>query len=169
MNNPLPPETSLGPATIAVANRNSEFAAGPIFITTVAPGLFAANANGQDVAAAVALRIRQDGSQSYEPIARFDAAQNRFVAQPIDLGPTTDQVLLILFGAGIRGRSALTAVTAQIGGVPATALYAGPQGDFVGLDQINLQLPRALAGRGEVDIVLAVNGVTANVVRVSIK
>ncbi len=164
-----PPETSFGPATIAVANRGGELAAGPIFITAVSPGLFAANADGQGIASALVLRVAGDGTQSFEPVAVFDQAQNRFVARPIDLGPETDQVFLILFGSGIRGRSALTSVTAQIGGVPATVSYAGSQGGFVGLDQINLRLPRDLAERGEIDVGLTVDGVAANRVRVSIK
>ncbi|MGH9671628.1 MAG: hypothetical protein ACRD44_00470, partial [Bryobacteraceae bacterium] len=41
-------------------------------------------------------------------------------------------------------------------------------GEFAGLDQVNLRLSASLAGRGEVDIVLTVDGKTANVVRVNI-
>jgi hypothetical protein len=46
-------------------------------VAPVAPGLFAANANGRGVAAALALRVRADGSQQFEPIARFDPARKR--------------------------------------------------------------------------------------------
>jgi len=38
-----------------------------------------------------------------------------------------------------------------------------------GLDQLNLIVPRSLAGRGEVDVVLTVDGRTANTVKVNIK
>jgi uncharacterized protein (TIGR03437 family) len=38
-----------------------------------------------------------------------------------------------------------------------------------GLDQVNVAVPRTLIGRGEVDIVLAVDGKAANTVRVNIK
>jgi uncharacterized protein (TIGR03437 family) len=115
------------------------------------------------------LRIKADGSQLSEPIAQFDSALGRFVARPIDLGAATDQVFLILFGNGLRHRSSLTAVMAQVGGTTATIGYAGLQGDFVGLDQVNLLLPKSLAGRGEVDVTLNVDGQAANTVRVSIK
>ena len=47
--------------------------------------------------------------------------------------------------------------------------YAGPQNVYEGLDQINLKLPRSLAGAGLVDIELVVDGVPANVVQVRIK
>ena len=113
--------------------------------------------------------MRADNSQSYEPVAALDAAQGRFVSVPIDLGPESDQVFLLLYGTGLRGRSALSAVSARVGGVDAPVLYAGPQNDFQGLDQINLRLPRSLAGRGEVEIVLTADGQTSNAVRVSVK
>ena len=123
----------------------------------------------QPQAAGVVLRVKSDGSQVYEPIARFDTAMNRIVAVPIDLGPAGDQVFLILFGTGLRFRSALSAVTATIGGVAADVLFAAEQGALVGVDQVNFRVPRTLAGRGEVDVVLGVDGSSANVVRVSFK
>jgi hypothetical protein len=42
------------------------------------------------------LRIKADGSQSYEPVAQFDTAQKDFVPPPLDLGPETNQVYLVL-------------------------------------------------------------------------
>jgi uncharacterized protein (TIGR03437 family) len=164
----VPSGTALGTATITVTNSNGATAAGTINIMSVAPGLFGANANGQGVAAALAFRVRGDGSQSFEAATRFDSATSRFVSVPIDLGPSSDQVFAVLFGTGIRHRSSLAAVTAQIGGVAAQVQSAGAQGG-AGVDQINVLLPRTLIGRGEVDIVLTVDGKTANTVRVNIK
>lgn len=160
--------TANGEAMVTIISGNGSVSAGTIRIESVAPGLFSANATGQGVASAVALRVRADGSQSYEPVSRLDPAQNRFVAIPLDLGPATDQVFLILFGTGIRFRSSLSAVSARIGGVDVQVLYAGPVDGLVGLDQVNLRLPRGLAGRGEVDIIIIADGKTANTVRVSI-
>jgi uncharacterized protein (TIGR03437 family) len=80
-----------------------------------------------------------------------------------------DQVWLVLFGTGIRGRTALSNVMAAIGGVNALAGYAGAQGDFAGLDQVNLLVPRSLIGRGEVDVVLIVDGQTARSVKINLK
>jgi len=167
INYQVPPGTAVGAATVTVVNGAAPIARGAIQIATVAPGLFAANANGQGVVAAVALRVRQDGSQIYEPVAQFDASQNRFVAAPIDLGPATDQVVLVCFGTGIRFRSSWPAV--KIGGEDAEVLFSGPQPDFTGLDQINAQLPRTSMGKGEVDVVVTVDGKMANTVKVNIK
>jgi uncharacterized protein (TIGR03437 family) len=169
VNYQIPPETASGSAAVTIVSGDGRVSVGAIRVVSIAPGLFAANANGQGVAAAVALRVKADGSRSFEPVARFDAAQNRFVAIPIDLGPDTDQVFLLLFGTGIKFRGALSAVSVRIGGADAPVSFAGAQGDFVGLDQVNALLPRSLAGRGEVEISLMVDGLPANFVRASIR
>ena len=165
----IPTGTAAGAATVTMTSGNGAVSTGVVQIATVAPGLFSANASGQGVAAGVALRVKADGAQVFEPIARFDQSQNRLVAIPIDLGPEGEQVFLILYGTGFRFNSALPAVTCGIGGVNAEALYAGVAPGFVGLDQTNVRLPRSLAGRGEVDVVLAVDGKAANMVRISVK
>jgi uncharacterized protein (TIGR03437 family) len=51
----------------------------------------------------------------------------------------------------------LTSVVATIGGTNVPTTYAGPQGSLVGVDQTNLELPRSLIGRSEVDLVLRVD------------
>jgi uncharacterized protein (TIGR03437 family) len=166
----IPVGTATGVGTIIVTSGDGKQSIGAVQIAAVAPALFAANANGQGVAAAVALRVKPEGTQSFEPVAQFNSATGRFVTTPIDLGAANEQVFLLLFGSGIRGRSALTAVTCQIGGTIVPVSFAGAQGGFVGLDQINIgQLPRTLAGRGEVDLVLTVDGKVANTVRIAIK
>jgi uncharacterized protein (TIGR03437 family) len=144
-------------------------ASGRVNVTSVTPGLFAANANGQGVAAALALRVKADGTQSFEPLARLDPATNRFVSLPLDLGPANEQVFLVLFGTGWRARTALSAVTVKLGGVDSEVQFAGAQGALAGVDQLNVRLPRSLIGRGEVDINLTVDSKVANVVSLALK
>lgn len=168
VNYHLPPGTALGQAQITIEAPNNRILSGTVEITPIAPGLFAAAGNGQGLAAGLTLRRKADGSDVFEALAAYDTAQAKFVAVPIDLSGSED-VYLILYGTGIRGRSDLTKVTATIGGVAAEVSYAGGTGDFVGLDQINIKLPRSLAGRGDVDIVLRVDGKTANTVRVNVR
>jgi uncharacterized protein (TIGR03437 family) len=168
INFQIPPGTAPGPGTIAFTNANGASSNGAFNIANVAPGLFAANASGRGLASALALRIRANGSQTFEPIFQL-AAQNQIVPIPIDLGSATDQVFLVAFGTGFRFRSSLAAVSATIGGTPAQVTFAGAQSNFVGLDQANILLPRSLIGRGEMDVVFTVDGQTANTVRVSVK
>ena len=162
----LPGAAATGLATLMLTNNDGQVSANVLNLMAVAPALFTANASGQGVPAAVLLRIKADGSRSFEPVARFDAAQNRFVAQAIEFGAASDQLVLLLFGTGIRGRTALANVTASAGGVNLPVGYAGAQGDLAGLDQINLTLPRALAGRGEVEVRLVVDGQECNAVAI---
>ncbi|MBS1789765.1 MAG: PQQ-dependent sugar dehydrogenase [Acidobacteria bacterium] len=165
----VPAGTTAGTATVTIISWNGVVSRGTVQINQVAPGLFTANSNGRGVPAAVVERFRANGSHTTEPVAQFDAAQNQFVPLPIDLGAVDDQVFLVMFGTGFKFRSALAAVTATIGGMAAEVTYAGDQGQFVGLDQANIRIPRSLIGRGDVDVVLTVDSQPANTVRVSIK
>ncbi len=165
----VPAGAAVGEASVTITGGDGTVSVGKVKIAAVAPGLFSASASGQGIAAAVVLRVKADGSQIYEQISRFDQAQGKIVAVPIDLGPESDQVFLLFYGTGWRNRSALSAVTTKIGGQTVETFYAGLQPDFVGLDQINARLSRNLIGRGEVDVVVTVDGVMANTVRVSIK
>lgn len=176
INFQVPAGTSAGTALLSVIRNNTGAGQGTIAINTVAPGLFAANANGQGVVAAVALRQRSDGTQSFEPVIQFDQIQNAYVAVPIDLGAETDQVFLIAYGTGFRNRSALAAVRATIfpagsesASTAAEVTFAGAQGDLIGVDQTNILLPRSLAGRGALDVVLNVDGIAANHVSFNIR
>jgi uncharacterized protein (TIGR03437 family) len=165
INCQIPPGTSTGAATITVSSGNNVVATGNVQITTVAPALFSADGSGSGFLAGYLLRVRANGSQTIEPIALWDATQNRMVGAPIDLSSATDQVYLVGFGTGLRYRSSLSNVSASIGGVAAQVLYAGEQSSFVGMDQINLLLPRSLAGRSEVNLNLTVDGRQANTVK----
>jgi uncharacterized protein (TIGR03437 family) len=165
----LPAGTAPGTATVSVNGSDGAAASGQVLVVAVAPGVFAANSSGQGLAAAVVQRVHADGTQVYEPVAQFDAGQNQFVPVPINLSSTTDQVFLVLFGTGIASRSSLAAVNAQIGSAIVRVSFAGPSGDFPGLDQVNLLLPPALAGSGNVGVTLSVDGFAANTVRVTIE
>ncbi|MEP7340283.1 MAG: kelch repeat-containing protein [Acidobacteriota bacterium] len=161
--------TPRGAITLTLTTSDGVSISEPVNIVSVAPGIFSADATGKGLPAAVVLRVKTNGEQTYEPVARFDAAQSRLVAVPIDVSNANERVFLILYGTGIRFRSSLSAMSASVGGAPLEVLYAGVQGDFVGLDQINLRLPSSLAGRGEVEVQVSADGAAANVVKINMK
>lgn len=169
INYQIPPGAMAGLSVVTIAAGDGSVSIGAEQIALVAPGLFAANANGQGAAAAVAVRVKADGSQSFEPVTRFDAAQNRFVTIPIDLGPEGETVVFVLFGTGLRNRSDQSAVNVKLGGVDAPVLYASITPGFIGLDQVNVAAPRSLIGRGEIDVAMTADGKTANMVRINIR
>ena len=163
----IPAATPTGTASVSVAASGPHSQGFAVQIGNVAPGLFSANASGKGVAAAEALRIQGDGSRIREDVITFDPASSSYQAVPLDLGIEQDQVFLILYGTGIRGVSA-GGVSVTIGGEAVAVQYAGLQGDFVGLDQVNLgPLPRSLSGRGEVSVVLTADGVPSNALTIT--
>jgi uncharacterized protein (TIGR03437 family) len=164
----MPPGTANGAATVTVLRNGAAAAQGSVTIDTIAPGLFSANADGIGVPAAVILRVR-GGVSTFEPVAQRNPQTQRFVPAPIDLGPQTDQVFLVVFGSGFRNNTTLSAATATIGGAGASVLFAGAQGALAGLDQANILLPRSLAGRGPVDVVFSVAGKSANTMQINIR
>ncbi len=169
VNYQIPAGTKTGLALVTISSADGNVANSYIQIEIIAPGLFSANSTGQGVAAAVALRVKADGSQIFEPISQFDNTRQQFVPLPIDVGQSGDQMFLILFGTGIRYRNRLGEAEVRIGGLPIKALYAGRQDTFAGLDQINIPLPKTLAGQGEVDVVLKLDGKITNTVKASFK
>lgn len=169
INCQIPPGTSNGTASLSISLNGAFAGFGDLNVSNVAPGVFTADASGQGYPAAQVYRYRNNSLIAVDPVARFDPGQNKVVAVPIDLSSATDALFLTLFGTGMRYRSGLNGVTATIGGVAAEVLFAGAQGDYVGLDQINLRLPDALKNRaGDVDVVLIVDGLAANTVRINL-
>jgi uncharacterized protein (TIGR03437 family) len=168
INYQIPPGTAPGEAQVTVLRNGAIVGSGSLQVAAIAPALFSANSSGKDTAAATVLRIRGDGSESQEAVARFDQTEKKFVSEPIDLGPEREQIFLTLYGAGCRFSSA-GQVSAKIGGAAADVLFAGAQPHLVGVDQVTLRVPRSLIGRGEVDVVLTVNGQTSNTVTVNVR
>jgi uncharacterized protein (TIGR03437 family) len=61
-------------------------------------------------------------------------------------------------------------VRVTVEGREARVLYAGAQGQFVGLDQLNVELPPSLeAGARRAEVKVYLNGVEANRVSVQLK
>ena len=150
----VPAGVALGAASITITAGNGAAGTATQVVERVAPGLFA-GAGG--LAAANILRVAADGSQTLETVT----------AEPINFGPDTDQLFLLLYGTGIRFFQ--SSATATMGGEDAEVLFAGAQGSFRGLDQVNLRIPRSLTGRGLVDVQLTVDGKVANVVRINLR
>jgi uncharacterized protein (TIGR03437 family) len=115
----------------------------------------------QGLAAANVVTVR-DGVQTVTDAVRAD-----LTLAPIELGPPDQQTYLILYGTGIRNHT--ESVTVTIGNASATALYAGAQGTFAGLDQVNVLIPATLKGAGIIDVTLAVDGMVTNAVKIRIQ
>jgi uncharacterized protein (TIGR03437 family) len=158
----VPAGTALGAARITVTSGTGTTIRGTADIARTSPGLYTANLQGNGVASAFSLTAAPSGVQTQALI--FDP--NTLAPVPVDL--TAGDVYLLLFGTGIRGYQ--QSVTATVGGESIPVLGAVAQGQFAGLDQVNIgPLPATLRGRGELPIVLRVDGQAANTVTVVVK
>lgn len=160
INYVVPAGTAVGGATVSVSGGADAFQV-PVKIAAVSPGLFGVNGMA---AANVASYL--DGVQTNGNVIGADA-NGGLKLNPIDLGPEDQQTFLILYGTGIRNHTG--EVTATIGDQTVTAAYAGPQGTYPGEDQINVPLPRGLAGAGVVNVTLRVDGQSTNAVQIEIQ
>jgi uncharacterized protein (TIGR03437 family) len=161
-------------ATVKVVRNNQVVAQGTVQIDSVSPGIFRVLPSQPNniLAAAQIFRLKGDGSNgTIENITRFDTTINppTGVAIPIEFGPPPESIFLILYATGLRFNSGLSGVTAKIGGETVPVAYASNAPGFVGLDQVNLTLPRSMITRGEVNVELTVDGKTANVVVINVK
>lgn len=165
----LPADVAPGPATVAVLSGDVQRSTAKIQVELVTPGIFAANFSGKGIAAAMVYSVAEDGTVSTQEVADCNAGPNSCVPRPVDLGLPTDHDYLILFGTGVRSAADVTHVGVVIGGSNAHVDFAGAQGQYVGLDQINILLPHELRGRGTVDVVLTVDSKPANTVQVAFR
>ncbi len=165
VNYQIPAGTASGFATVIITNGNGEIWTGAVNVVDVQPGVFSATSDGGGLAAASILFIK--GGQRTNGIVANCGAQG-CAANPIDVN-ANDEVYLEMYGTGIRKNSGLSNVTAMIGGVSVPVLYAGAHCCYFGVDQVNLPVPKSLAGRGAVDVVLSVDGKVANRVTINVK
>jgi uncharacterized protein (TIGR03437 family) len=161
----MPGAAAPGVATVTVKNGAGTLFSTTVQIDSVSPGIFTANSTGAGVPAALAARYSANGTIA--PVSVFQCADTGCVPAPMSVGASTDQLIVSLFGTGLRDAS--SAVAATINGQSAPVLYAGAQGQFAGLDQINVRVPFALAGSGAVPLQLSVDGRQSNVVTIDIQ
>jgi uncharacterized protein (TIGR03437 family) len=149
INFQVPSDAPAGSANVVVMRQGQPVSQGTIQIASVALGLFTANASGMGAPAGVVLRVKANGQQSYEPIARYDAGSKQFVPVTI-LRNAGEQLYLILFGTGLKqaantdgnpANGVAENVLATIGGVNAQVVFAGVAAGFAGLEQINIRIP----------------------------
>ena len=157
----LPGEAAAGDATLLVHREGWPDAEAALHLAMVAPGLFTTNQSG--LAAASLVRSRPGQQPSWEQVFPWDEA-GHIVAKPIAFVGDDEELVLILYCTGVRGRRAEQGVAVEIGGLTVGATSAAPQGQYPGLDQVTVRLPRGLAGAGEVSVSVEIEGAMSNTV-----
>jgi uncharacterized protein (TIGR03437 family) len=152
INHLIPPEISAGEKTITVRSGSGTITMGKVMIFEIAPMIFSANNNGMGPSAGDAVRTSTNGQQASISLSMAGLG-GVLVPRPLDLGLESDVVTLVLYLTGLRRLSSTDGndangfaenVRVLLGGSAQTPLFAGRQANFAGLDQINVNLPRAL-------------------------
>ncbi|GAB4366679.1 MAG: hypothetical protein OHK0021_10100 [Bryobacter sp.] len=160
----LPETVAEGWALVSITPPGGQARRGVVRVGGVSPGLFAA---GSSVAVGFVVYAPAGGEQ--RTVSTVQASSTGIIsARPITLGAENDQEVLLLFGSGLRNHGSLSRVKVRIGGVEAPVLYAGPQNEFPGLDQLNVSIPKSLRGRRQVDVEVEIGEWTSNLVRIFI-
>ncbi len=163
----IPSGLANGNATLALTTSSGSVITGNINLMTVNPGIFTKDGSGGGVPAAQVLTYQPNGSSAYTNVFQGSAAP--FTALPIQVNAAGTSVYLVLYASGVQGRDSLSNVYATIAGEKLPVSFAGPQGGYSGLDQMNILLPSDLAGKGLVNVQVTVDGLTSNTVQVDIQ
>jgi uncharacterized protein (TIGR03437 family) len=162
----VPAGLAAGPATVTVHGSTGTLTAS-ITIAPSAPGLYSANADGAGVAAANAYLVTASNQRVNQAVATCNPpAARSCLAAPLSLGGSSDTLYIELYGTGIRGAAS---VQCFVAGQSVPVLYAGPVAAYVGLDQVNISIPKSLAGTGDVRVYVVADGVASNVVGLKIQ
>jgi uncharacterized protein (TIGR03437 family) len=165
----MPPGLATGVATFTINSAGAPPLTALGAVGQVAPTFFSLSGTGSGLAAATAIRVNAANPHLQYPVTLFDCSNSPCSALPIDVGVDTP-VFLTLYGTGIRHYgSSPDDVLVTINGISVPVLYAGPQPDFAGLDQINVPLLLSLRGSGVANVVVKVNQHQANTVTVDIQ
>lgn len=160
----LPAGVAPGLGSAVVFRGEQVLASGFLPVAAVSPGVFTANTSGEGPPAAAVLKVSADGTRTFLNAFTNAPAGERQPA-PIDLSEEGAQYFLQLYGTGFRGA---TEVLARIGGEESGAVPYAPSSEFIGVDQANVPLAQALAGRGLTDVALVADGVESNAVTVNL-
>lgn len=145
----IPATVTPGTATVIVTNNDATTVSGTCTIVLSRPGVFTASSTGVGAASA---QTTFDGIV-YEYTANVDGT-----TRPVDPGKKERPNYLVLYLTGL-GNVSLSQVKVTFLGVPGLVAYAGPQGFFAGLDQVNVRIPWELAGLGvmTIDVETSIN------------
>jgi minor extracellular serine protease Vpr len=135
------------------------------------PGLYAASGNG---AGQGAILINGTTTLAAPANSQYNGQPAQRGVDYIDifatgLGPVTNQPATGAAAPATPLAETTKTVTVTIGGVPATVTFAGLAPGWVGLYQVNVQVPANAPVSNAVPVALSVGGVAANQVTIAVE
>jgi uncharacterized protein (TIGR03437 family) len=112
--------------------------------------LFSADSSGGGAPAGFYVRVLPNQTQQRGNL--FQCANGVCTVPATAFGAADNDLFLELFGTGFREPGLPDNLRAYIGGRPAEIAFAGPHPVFVGLDQLNIKVPRDIAKGQSLDL-----------------
>jgi uncharacterized protein (TIGR03437 family) len=136
----------------------------------IAPGLFAVNPAGQGAVLISATGELAAPTGSISGRTARPAQRGEYVSiYCTGLGPVSNQPANGAAAASSPSSITPTAPTVTIGGMPAPVTFSGLAPSFVGLYQVNVQVPDGAAPGSAVPVVLTIGSVTSNTVTIAVQ
>jgi uncharacterized protein (TIGR03437 family) len=170
INYQVPYSANADNASVVVLRDDGIASYGSVNIAVAAPALFAADASGKGQAAAQNSDFSRNGDPATSPQTRRARKGDYVVlygsgAGALFVNANNNQSLTIKDGeAATSSPLAATATlpTATVGGKSATVYFSGLAPGFVGLWQLNVQVPADAPSGASVEVVISFGGKTAN-------
>jgi uncharacterized protein (TIGR03437 family) len=159
----IPAESAVGPARMTLARADGSTANANLTIADTAPG-FRTGISCRGAALGSVTQVFADGRTVHGPLSECRSKICAALPIPLASGATT-RVRLI--GSGFRYAGAAAKIEVTVGGNRLPVVSFGSAGD-PGMDQLTVEIPAALGGLGEADLICRINGRIANAVRIRI-
>ena len=177
INFQIPYSTAAGSASVVVLRDDGIASYGSVNVAAAAPALFSADASGKGQAAAQNSDFSRNGDPATSPQSKRARKGDYVVLYGTGAGAqfvnaSNNQPLTIKDGeAASSSPLAATAnlPTATVGGKTATVYFSGLAPGFVGLWQLNVQVPADAPSGASVEVVLNFGGKTANRVTIAVE
>lgn len=151
------------PATVPPGRYTLTVGAGTsdVLITSVSPGIFTVKGDGTGVPLATVIGVRDDGTTV--PFTPYQCSAGACTIAPILLPDRLSDLYIVLYGTGIRNYHS---IHAALGSLVPEVVYVGAQGQYAGLDQVNLHLKAPVSPSGLQSLRLQVDGILSNAVSI---
>lgn len=150
-------------ATVTATVGGQTSTAQSVKLARFAPGIFTMNGQGQGAI------VNALTGQLIGPSSPATAGSTYISIYCTGLGPVSNQPLTGAAASASMLSQTLLQPTVDIGGVPAGILFSGLAPTFVGLYQINVQVPAAAPVGGTVGLVVSIGGAASNTVAIAIQ
>lgn len=155
------------PLPVEIKSADGQITTGALRLRPVAPAIFTFDSSGGGLPAAYLVRVKDDQTQTLEPLTTRDAT-GAVQARAVDLGAAGERIFLVLYLSGIRRAvddnrdgNLNDNLRVLLNGYEITPSYAGPTAEYVGLEQINCEIPRSFLGNQKLTVRVSMTSAAA--------